>query len=104
MFDVKLENRLKHIHGYHEKVKDVKAFIVKQQMKNTWKHKSLKEKLFNIQKGVCSYCQKTIELNKEDIQIHHKFAISKGGSRSSVKNMEILHKSCHFEQHNEHGI
>jgi len=104
MFDVKLENKLKHIHGYHEKVKDVKAFIAKQRIKNTWKHKSLKEKLFNIQKGVCSYCQKIIELNKEDIQIHHKFAISKGRSRSSVKNMELLHKSCHFEQHNEHDI
>lgn len=66
MFKGKLKNKFKHIHAYHEKVKDVEEFINKQLINNKWKHKSLKEKLFKTQKGVCSYCHKTIELDKED--------------------------------------
>lgn len=104
MFKGKLENKFKHIHAYHEKVKDVEEFINKQLINNKWKHKSLKEKLFKTQKGVCSYCHKTIELDKEDTEIHHKVAISKGGSRCKLKNMALLHKICHYEQHSEHGI
>lgn len=105
MFSAKLENKLKHIHGYHQNVSKVEEFLTNQKIQNKKKHNTLKDKLFAKQKGVCSFCRKTIEsIEGGDVEIHHKVAISKKGSRSSIKNMELLHKSCHYEYHNEHGI
>ena len=105
MFSAKLENKLKHIHGYHQDISKVDEFLVNQKVKNKKKHNTLKDKLFTKQKGVCPFCRRTIEsIEKGDVEIHHKVAISKKGSRSSIKNMELLHKYCHYEHHCKHGI
>jgi RNA-directed DNA polymerase len=105
MLSAKLENKLKHIHGYHQDTNKVDEFLVNQKIKNKKKHNTLKDKLFIKQKGVCPFCRQTIEsIEKGDVGIHHKVAISKKGNRSSIKNMELLHKYCHYEHHYKHGI
>jgi len=78
MFFAKLENKLKHIHGYHPNVSKVEEFLTNQKIQNKKKHNTLKDKLFAKQKGVCSFCRKTIEsIEGGDVEIHHKVAISK---------------------------
>jgi 5-methylcytosine-specific restriction endonuclease McrA len=35
--------------------------------------------------------------------IHHIIPLNKGGSRSNMDNMQLLHKECHNEHHKIHG-
>jgi len=98
MFAVRILNKHKIIHGFHEDVRVLEKYIANQLDKNRKKHKTLKENLFTRQKGVCSICFETIK-EDEYRHIHHIFPISLGGSKSSIKNMALVHKECHIEHH-----
>lgn len=106
MLDARIVNSLKSIHGYHKDIEKIENFLAEQRIKNAWKALSLKQKLYRRQKGVCSFCGRTLNLNpnKTNLQIHHIIPISKGGDKSSMKNMSLLHKDCHFEHHLKYGV
>lgn len=106
MLDARIVNSLKGIHGYHKNVGEVEKFLTNQRTNNMWKALSLKQKLFRKQQGVCSFCHRTLELNpnKTNTQIHHIVPIARGGAKSSMKNMQLLHVHCHIEHHLKCGI
>jgi hypothetical protein len=59
---------------------------------------TLKEKLFRLQKGACSLCNKPINpdyLLSNGTHIHHINPIKKGGSRFTLKNLTLTHPWCH---------
>ena len=104
MNDTRLADRLKGIHGFHDEVEKVEEFLYEQGIINNWKTSSLKHKLFRRQKGVCSYCHKFMKLDQNRTNaIHHIIPLNKGGSRSNMDNMQLLHKECHNEHHKIHG-
>ncbi len=63
------------------------------------KYNSLKDKLFARQKGKCPECLDPILAESEEVEIHHITPIGEGGSKSSITNMELLHKYCHRRKH-----
>lgn len=101
-FDGRILNKHKSVHGFHPNVKELEQYIADQHSKNKFKQKSLKDKLFSRQKGVCSFCSQTINSDAET-HIHHINPISKGGSKSRMGNMTLLHKVCHYEHHSNVG-
>lgn len=65
---------------------------------STPKTPTLKEKLFKMQKGVCSMCDKIIDpdyLHYNSIHIHHINPIKKGGNKFVLKNLTLTHSWCH---------
>lgn len=63
-------------------------------LKSSPKTPTLKEKLFGLQKGLCSLCCKPIDpdyLMSNGAHIHHVNPISKGGSRFALKNLTLTH-------------
>jgi RNA-directed DNA polymerase len=102
MFSGRILNKHKVIHAYHKDFKELEEYISNQRDKNRKKHKTLKEKLFTVQKGVCSVCFEIMKEN-EEIHIHHILPISLGGSKNSIKNLTLVHKDCHIEHHSLNG-
>lgn len=59
---------------------------------STPKTPTLKEKLFKLQKGLCSLCYKTINpdyLHYNNVHIHHIEPIKKGGTKFALKNLAL---------------
>ena len=99
MADAKLLEKHKSITAYHGDVEEVKLDFIEQGIRNNKKFITLNDKLNIRQRGICSVCLKIMQIGEEDLHIHHIKPIGAGGSRSNLKNMELLHKSCHYEAH-----
>ncbi len=59
---------------------------------------TLKEKLFKIQKGNCSLCNKPIDpdyLHFNSVHIHHINPIKSGGNKYTLNNLALTHAWCH---------
>lgn len=98
MFEGKILKKYKSIHGYHVDIKELEDYISMQKSKQNKKYETLKEKLFARQRGICDFCRWNIK-EDEKTHIHHERLISKGGSRSNLKNMVLVHNECHISHH-----
>ncbi len=100
--DVKLINKLLEVHALHLRKHELLYFLGKQKIKAAALLPSLKEKLYRQQKGICSFCSELLEPLDAGLDIHHSIPISKGGDKSSMKNMTLTHRACHIEHHSLH--
>jgi Group II intron, maturase-specific domain/HNH endonuclease len=89
---------LRSIHAFHKDIERIKECKLKVNLLESAKTPSLKDKLFRIQKGLCSICDRPINfemLHENYCHIHHINPIVKGGSKFIVKNLTITHAWCH---------
>jgi 5-methylcytosine-specific restriction endonuclease McrA len=68
-------------------------------------NQTTKTKLYIKQKGKCGACGLSL-LNEHGefaydgtTNIHHITAISKGGKRSALSNLILMHTDCHIQHH-----
>jgi len=97
-----LPKKLRGIHAFHEDFHLVIEDRLKVALMTTSDLLSLKDKLFNKQKGVCYFCNKGIALEKlhEDYtHVHHIKPISLKGDKFALKNLALAHWWCH-KDHN----
>jgi 5-methylcytosine-specific restriction endonuclease McrA len=40
-----------------------------------------------------------MDMEEDALNIHHINPISKGGKKADIKNLTLMHKSCHYEAH-----
>ena len=58
----------------------------------------LRRRLASQQKYVCPICKNSITDGREGLEIHHKIARAEGGT-SELKNLSLLHITCHKQVH-----
>ncbi len=113
-FDI--PKNLLHVHAYHEDIPRVIEFLTKANFKSLGKTTGLKGKLCVKQKGKCPICGNSLFkdelgnvdiLNFNNLEIDHIQPISKGGSKTSLQNLRLVHLTCHrkhtkdtFSSHN----
>lgn len=64
--------------------------------------KGMKQKLFNLQKGICPICKQPLEnldeTGQEELHVHH-VKTRKSGGTNSLSNLRLVHLYCHQQQH-----
>lgn len=93
------------IHAFDKNVKLLVEFQATINLKSLGQYNPKKGKLLKKQDSLCSICNELITLEQMSdgkIHIHHVNPIFKGGSRSELKNMVLVHSWCHRSiNHNE---
>jgi RNA-directed DNA polymerase len=102
----RIPSKLETVHAYHP---DYEQIILNNQrlaVESVIKTGTLKLKLFKKQNGLCALCKEYLIMDGEDFMplpgewhIHHKIERTKGGSKSNMHNMELVHSSCHVAHH-----
>ena len=93
-----LPTELRSIHAFHKDIDKIIEHKLKVSLLESAKTPTLKDKLFTIQKGLCSICNRPINfetLHENYCHIHHINPIVKGGNKFNVKNLTITHAWCH---------
>jgi RNA-directed DNA polymerase len=96
-----IPQRLLNIHAYHPEYHKLIEFQKTLNVKSLGKYSPQKGKLMKRQNSICTICNKLIsteQMLRGAIHIHHVvpiFFLIKGGSRSSLKNMQLVHSWCH---------
>lgn len=93
-----LPHKLRPVHAFHSKLAELIKYKLDLNLMETAKAETLKEKLYNTQKGLCGLCNKTIEystLLMNKTHIHHIEPISKGGNKFKLSNLMLAHATCH---------
>jgi len=93
--------KLRKIHAYHPEANLLQEFNDKiSELVNV---KNIKAKVWKRQDGKCTYCSGEIQLNTNIVELcpelHHIIPISLGGSKSNIKNLELIHYECHKMKH-----
>lgn len=76
-----------------------------QKIRHNHKNKSLAQNLFEIQKGICNFCQNTIDLDVDITEIHHIFPLETCLNKehkviaNKRVNLQLLHQACHKTIH-----
>lgn len=86
------------IHAFDKNAKALVEFQATVNLKSLGKYNPRKGKLLKKQNSLCSVCNQLITLEQisdGQIHIHHVNPIFKGGSRSKLENMELIHSWCH---------
>lgn len=99
-----LPKKLRGIHAFHEDFHLIEKDRLKVALLATADLPSLKDKLFNKQKGVCYLCHMGIRLDKlhEDYtHVHHIKPISHKGDKFALKNLALAHWWCHREHNHQ---
>lgn len=113
-----IPDNLLHIHGYHPERKYLEERLAKANVASLGKTEGVKGKLLVKQKGLCDLCGKSLFLTSENtvletgfLDVDHLTPISKGGSKTDLKNLRLIHRWCHVERHKDpnqidyrHGI
>ena len=99
---------LEMVHAYHPLSEELVKFNTKLSIENLKLNQTTKLKLFTKQKGICEMCNQTL-LNSDgeflydgNTNIHHKELRSKGGSKSNIANLTLIHTQCHIAHHKKH--
>jgi hypothetical protein len=82
------------IHGFDKNYMELVEFQASLNLKSLSQYSSFKGKLLKKQNSICSICDKLITLEQIAngvIHIHHVEPIFRGGARSNLKNMQLLH-------------
>lgn len=98
--DYIIPKKLLVIHGFDKNYMELVEFQANLNLKSLSQYSSFKGKLLKKQNSICSICDKLITLEQIAngvIHIHHVEPIFRGGARSNLKNMQLLHSWCHYE-------
>ena len=97
-----IPNRLLDIHAYHPNIPELIEFQLNANFASLGKHEGIKGKLLIKQEGLCALCQKSLfhypdgsNIEGTYYEIDHIIPISVGGSKTSIKNLRLIHKWCH---------
>jgi 5-methylcytosine-specific restriction endonuclease McrA len=104
----RIPSKLETVHAYHP---DYEQIILNNQriaVESVIKTGTLKLKLFKKQKGLCAICKDYLITDTDDFMpfpgewhIHHNVKRAKGGSKSNIDNMKLVHSLCHIIHHKE---
>jgi RNA-directed DNA polymerase len=101
----RIPRALELVHAYHPYYTKLLDFNLKNSIEAMKETGTLKGKLLNKQKGICTLCQQSL-LNETGefiydgtTNIHHILERSKGGSKFSLSNLTLVHKDCHYDHH-----
>jgi RNA-directed DNA polymerase len=101
----RIPKALELIHAYHSEYEKLIEFNTKMGIKSLELNQTNKIKLLIKQKGKCDICGETL-LNENgefmydgSTNIHHKQMRSKGGAKSKLANMVLIHEDCHIRLH-----
>jgi hypothetical protein len=89
---------LREVHAFHSRVEEFLEWRLNLALKSNPRTPTLKEKLFQSQKGLCGLCHKSIEhefIHYNTVHIDHINPIKKGGPKANIKNMSLVHSWCH---------
>ena len=95
-----MPKKLLTVHGFDKNYMELVEFQANLNLKSLSKYNPFKGKLLKSQNSLCSICNRLITLEqiaKGVIHIHHVEPIFKGGARSKLKNMQLIHSWCHYE-------
>jgi hypothetical protein len=95
-----IPKKLESIHAFHEEYGKLIDFQATLNIKSLSQYNPRKGKLLKKQNSMCSICNQIISLDQianGTIHIHHIAPIFKGGSRSKIENMQLVHSWCHRE-------
>lgn len=76
-----------------------------QKLRHNFENKSLTQNLFEIQKGICIFCQEILTLDYDNTEIHHIFplGICTNNKQKAIankrSNLKLLHETCHKAIH-----
>lgn len=111
---VSIPVNLREVHAYHPE--NYKLQEWNEKISERTNGRNLKSKIWKAkaQEGKCKHCGGEMRNEKWEIQLdthitelrpelHHIIPISLGGSKSSVKNMELIHNECHKMKHKAAG-
>ena len=95
-----LPEKLRAYHAFDDPVKVDKIAQLKLSiaLQASPKTPTLKEKLFEIQNGACTLCNRSIDpdyLQHNSVHIHHINPIKSGGDKFALKNLALTHSWCH---------
>jgi RNA-directed DNA polymerase len=93
-----IPNNIIGIHAFDKKVKALIEFQATVNLKSLGKYNPRKGKLLDRQNSLCSICNQLItleQISEGKVHIHHVNPIFKGGSRSELENMVLIHSWCH---------
>lgn len=89
-----LPTELRNVNAFDERITETIMFKLKLTLTTSAKTPTLKEKLYKLQKGQCSMCNRIIEfenLHFNTVHIHHINPIKKGGDKLTLKNLALTH-------------
>jgi RNA-directed DNA polymerase len=95
------------VHAYHPEYEKLIEFNTKLSIKSLELNQTNKIKLLIKQKGRCDICGETLLNDKGEFlydgstNIHHKQMRSKGGVKSKLANLALVHVDCHIRHHRE---
>ena len=98
--DYIIPKRLLDIHGFDKNYMKLVEFQANLNLKSFNRYSPFKGKLLKKQKSICKICNNLITLEQiaeKVVHIHHVEPLFKGGARSKLKNMELLHSWCHYQ-------
>jgi 5-methylcytosine-specific restriction endonuclease McrA len=101
----RIPRALELVHAYHPDYTKLLDFNFKNSVEAMKETGTLKAKLLNKQKGICTLCHHSL-LNETGeffydgtTHIHHIIERSKGGYKFSLSNLTLVHKYCHYDHH-----
>lgn len=89
-----LPAKLRDVNAFDNRISETIAFKLRLSLASSPKTPTLKEKLFKLQAGKCSMCEKMIDfdyLHYNTTHIHHIEPIKKGGNKFAIKNLTLTH-------------
>lgn len=101
----RIPRELELVHAYHPDYTKLLDFNFKTNVNAMKETGTLKAKLLNKQKGICSFCHSSLLNDTGEFiydgstHIHHILERSKGGSKFSMSNLTLVHKDCHYKHH-----
>ena len=101
----RIRRGLELIHAYHPEFEKLIDFNTEMGIKSLKMNQTNKIKLLIKQKGKCDICGETL-LNEGGefmydgtTNIHHQQMRSKGGAKSKLANLALVHEDCHIRHH-----
>lgn len=101
----RIPKELELVHAYHSDFKRVIDFNAMVSLENLKANPTTKVKLLIKQKGLCNMCGMTLLNESGEFEhdgttnIHHEETRSRGGSKSNINNLKLVHSKCHVEHH-----
>ena len=93
-----IPNKIIEIHAFDKKVKALIEYQATVNLKSLGQYNPRKGKLLSKYNSLCSICNQLItleQISEGKVHIHHVNPIFKGGSRSELENMVLIHSWCH---------
>jgi RNA-directed DNA polymerase len=98
-----IPDEIKDIHAYDKDYFKLIEFQTQANFLSLGKDESYKGKLFKSQKGICVICNKPLIVDSYlkfgNLHLDHIEPISEGGSKTSMKNLRLIHIWCHQSIH-----